>query len=127
MTSFTVSGPRLSATVTSSSNFKTLFSKAAATRFGSGWAWLCVHKDGKLDGLQTTWYENGQKHYQITTKDGQSNGLTTEWYENGLKFKEEPYKDGKEDGLWIRWWDNGQKYTEKTYRDGKYISEKYWN
>jgi len=29
--------------------FKALFSKAAATRFGSGWAWLCVHKGGKLE------------------------------------------------------------------------------
>ncbi len=24
--------------------FKDAFSKAAATRFGSGWAWLCVHR-----------------------------------------------------------------------------------
>ncbi len=28
--------------------FKEAFSKAAATRFGSGWAWLVVTKDGKL-------------------------------------------------------------------------------
>ena len=29
--------------------FKAQFAKAAATRFGSGWAWLCVHKGGKLE------------------------------------------------------------------------------
>ncbi|NHN27335.1 superoxide dismutase [Flavobacterium jejuense] len=29
--------------------FKVEFAKAAATRFGSGWAWLCVKKDGKLE------------------------------------------------------------------------------
>ncbi len=28
--------------------FKTDFSQAGATRFGSGWAWLCVKADGKL-------------------------------------------------------------------------------
>lgn len=30
-------------------DFKAAFAKAAATRFGSGWAWLCVHKGGKLE------------------------------------------------------------------------------
>lgn len=29
--------------------FKEDFAKAAATRFGSGWAWLCVHKGGKVE------------------------------------------------------------------------------
>lgn len=29
-------------------NFKDSFTKAAQTRFGSGWAWLTVGKDGKL-------------------------------------------------------------------------------
>lgn len=29
--------------------FKKEFAKAAATRFGSGWAWLCVHKGGGLE------------------------------------------------------------------------------
>ncbi len=29
-------------------NFKDQFSKAAATRFGSGWAWLSVDKSGKV-------------------------------------------------------------------------------
>jgi Fe-Mn family superoxide dismutase len=30
-------------------DFKAAFAKAAATRFGSGWAWLCVNKNGKLE------------------------------------------------------------------------------
>ncbi len=29
--------------------FEDAFSKAAATRFGSGWAWLCVHDGGKVE------------------------------------------------------------------------------
>lgn len=29
--------------------FKEEFSNAAATRFGSGWAWLCVHSGGKVE------------------------------------------------------------------------------
>lgn len=29
--------------------FKEEFGKAATTRFGSGWAWLCVHKGGKVE------------------------------------------------------------------------------
>lgn len=38
-------------------NFKEAFSKAAATRFGSGWAWLCV-KDGKLEVCSTANQDN---------------------------------------------------------------------
>ena len=37
--------------------FKDEFSKAAATRFGSGWAWLCV-KDGKLEVCSTANQDN---------------------------------------------------------------------
>ena len=38
-------------------NFKNEFSKAAATRFGSGWAWLCV-SDGKLSICSTANQDN---------------------------------------------------------------------
>ena len=39
-------------------DFKAQFSKAAATRFGSGWAWLCVHAGGKLEVCSTANQDN---------------------------------------------------------------------
>ena len=38
--------------------FKDAFAKAAATRFGSGWAWLCVHKGGAVDVCSTPNQDN---------------------------------------------------------------------
>ena len=38
--------------------FKARFSKAGATQFGSGWAWLCVQKGGKLDACGTPNQDN---------------------------------------------------------------------
>ena len=39
-------------------SFKDQFSKAAATQFGSGWAWLCVKEDGKLEVCGTANQDN---------------------------------------------------------------------
>jgi len=39
-------------------SFKDVFTKSAATRFGSGWAWLCVHKGGKVEVCSTPNQDN---------------------------------------------------------------------
>ncbi|MDH3323122.1 MAG: superoxide dismutase [Flavobacteriaceae bacterium] len=38
--------------------FKDVFSKSAATRFGSGWAWLCVNKGGTVEVCSTPNQDN---------------------------------------------------------------------
>lgn len=38
--------------------FKEAFAQAAATQFGSGWAWLCVHKGGRLEVCATANQDN---------------------------------------------------------------------
>jgi len=39
-------------------DFKAAFAKAAATRFGSGWAWLCVHSGGRVEVCSTANQDN---------------------------------------------------------------------
>ena len=39
-------------------NFKDTFKKSGATRFGSGWAWLCIHNDGRLEICSTPNQDN---------------------------------------------------------------------
>ncbi len=39
-------------------SFKEKFSAAAGSRFGSGWAWLCVHKGGKVEICSTPNQDN---------------------------------------------------------------------
>ncbi len=48
----------LDATFQSFGAFKEAFTKAAATRFGSGWAWLCVNGAGKLEICSTANQDN---------------------------------------------------------------------
>ena len=43
----------IDATFGSFEDFQAAFTTAAATRFGSGWAWLVVNKEGKLEVVST--------------------------------------------------------------------------
>jgi superoxide dismutase, Fe-Mn family len=40
--------------------FKAAFANAAATRFGSGWAWLCVHAGGRVEVCSTANQDNSK-------------------------------------------------------------------
>lgn len=56
-----LSGPLLEAineAFGSKDGFEEKFAAAAATRFGSGWAWLCVHKGGKVEICSTPNQDN---------------------------------------------------------------------
>ena len=85
------------------------------------------YKNGKQDGLFTSWYENGQKSSERTYKDGELDGKLILWYEDGQKKKEGTYKYGEIDGKWTFWDMNGQKEGENTYKDGEWIKEIRWD
>ena len=99
--------------------FMDAFSKAAATQFGSGWAWLCVHKDGKVSVCSTPnqdntlmpgvgcggtpildYAKNSLSGEKIISFAGILNGTTNYILSNmttGLTF-EEALKDAKDKG-----------------------------
>jgi antitoxin component YwqK of YwqJK toxin-antitoxin module len=105
---------------------------------------LTLRKDGKKDGLQMGWHENGQKKGERTYKDGQKHGLETLWHENGQKRREGTYEEGKlwtvvawkpngekcpvtnvkdGNGVWVYYNEDGTEKERKTYREGKRVSD----
>ena len=77
------------------------------------------YKNGKLEGVQIAWHENGQKKMEKLYVNEKLNGTSTLWYENGQKEVVTNYKEGKRHGLLTRWYENGKKRSEKNYKEGK--------
>ena len=86
-------------------------------------------KEGKLDGLLLSWYENGQKELEAKFKGGTENGQWSEWWHgNEQKSLEITFKNGKMNGPSTRWHKNGNKSAESIFKDDEVIegSQKYW-
>ena len=83
--------------------------KVIGSRDPSGKPWeLFNFKGGKLDGLATRWYENGQKWVEESWKNGKRDGLLILWSEYAMKQEEANWKDGKLVTITI-WKPNGEK------------------
>ena len=53
------------------------------------------YKNGKLDGLQKTWYETGELLSESNFKNGLLHGESTNWYKNGQKKSKGIYVHGE--------------------------------
>jgi Fe-Mn family superoxide dismutase len=73
--------------------FREAFAKAAATRFGSGWAWLVVGKDGKLAVTSTP-------NQDSPIMDGQTPILGVDVWEHAYYLK---YQNRRPDYV-TAWW-----------------------
>lgn len=77
------------------------------------------YKDGKLNGLEIMWYENGKKYEETNYKNGIKHGLMLRWYESGQKWSEKTYKDGDFHGPITKWREDGNMEFRHNYQDGK--------
>jgi antitoxin component YwqK of YwqJK toxin-antitoxin module len=83
-------------------------------------------KDGKMHGLSTEWYENGQKSLERNLIYGMEQGSWIRWYKDGTQALIATYKDGKQVGLSRAWYENGRRKSEISYKDGKVVTIVVW-
>jgi hypothetical protein len=79
-----------------------------------------VTRDGRylLDGTETWYYEDGQKHYEVSYRSGRKVGRQTYWSRDGREKWTWKYNYGGT-STWVQYWSNGQKKAESTWRDSK--------
>ncbi len=76
------------------------------------------YKEGKQEGMQKCWYNNGQLFYEENYKNGKQEGIQKYWYKNGQLWYEKNYKEGKQEGIQKKWYKNGQLDYENNYKNG---------
>lgn len=60
---------------------------------------ITEYKDGRKDGVETFWNENGKPCHYATYKNGKLDGRVLIFNINGLLIGEENYVDGKKNGM----------------------------
>jgi antitoxin component YwqK of YwqJK toxin-antitoxin module len=76
-------------------------------------------KNGKIDGPEKWYYENGNLRGESTYRVGRLEGPKKWYYENGNLWGESTYKEGKIEGSYKEYYENGNLRIESTYKEGK--------
>jgi antitoxin component YwqK of YwqJK toxin-antitoxin module len=76
------------------------------------------YSDTPFTGVNSGFYQNGQKKEECKFRQGREDGKQMTWYENGQKESEIQYRDGIPAGKWVYWHKNGQKKMECEQRGG---------
>ena len=58
-------------------------------------------KDGKLQGPDEHYHENGQLMWKVTFKDGKEDGRIETYHESGQLIRKGTMKNGEQCGEWV--------------------------
>lgn len=75
--------------------------------------------EGKVHGIQTFWYENGNMEERFYYQQGNLQGSSQTWYENGQLAEECNFNNNLLDGSYKTWFNNGVPKSDGTYLNGK--------
>ena len=79
-----------------------------------------TYKDGKVDGLMTGWYENGQKAVEANIKDIKLMSAVV-WTPNGEKCPDTNVRDGN--GVLVVYKKDGTEKFRQTYKNGELVKD----
>lgn len=73
------------------------------------------YKDNKKVGTSYTYYETGEKQYEIPYVNGQKDGLVKFFYKSGRLYRSTSYKEGLKQGLQKKYWEIGKIKSEMRF------------
>ncbi len=66
------------------------------------------YKDNKKVGTSHTYYETGEKQYEIPYVNGKKDGLVKFFYKSGRLYRSTTYEEGLKHGLQKKYWESGK-------------------
>jgi hypothetical protein len=83
-----------------------------------------VDKQGRKEGPEVWWYQNGKKKYEAVNHAGVRDGKFTGWYENGTLWYRGFESHGKPESTLTYWNPNGKLKSQALFRDGIQLERK---
>ena len=80
---------------------------------------LQYFENGKAEGLQQTWWENGRLKEEAYYKNDVFHGKFKEYDTNGMLTRDNNYVDGHEEGKQKMWYDNGKLRANYVVKNGR--------
>lgn len=75
--------------------------------------------NGKMEGIQRTWWENGKLKQEATYKNDLFHGKLQEWSFTGTLTRDNNYVNGQEEGKQRLWYDNGKLRANYVVKNGR--------
>jgi hypothetical protein len=73
------------------------------------------YEDNKKVGTSHTYYETGEKQYEIPYVNGKKDGLVKFFYKSGRLYRSTSYKEGLKQGLQKKYWEIGKIKSEMRF------------
>jgi antitoxin component YwqK of YwqJK toxin-antitoxin module len=77
---------------------------------------ICQKGRYLLDGLETTYYPDGQKEHQTTYVNGRKKGEETFWAPDGAKLWSWKHDPEHNSSVWVHYWHDGGKRIESRWQ-----------